>query len=127
MTPGMDLNPHEFTAPFEDYEFGTHVVASNATLAVVPMAWLTEQSGGEPSRPDRMTQEYWASRMRPAMNRADGSETLLVTCNRVGVEDDVVFAGSSAVMGFVDGRVRVYACLGRGEEALLVCDVGGSV
>lgn len=42
--------------------------------------------------------------------------------NRCGTEDDVVYAGTSAVLGIQDGEVRVYGLLGRGEKELLVID-----
>lgn len=118
---GMDLNPHRFAAPFDAYEFGTHVVAARATLAVVPMNWLAGGGAGAAAEPEEDTLRYWAQRMLPAVARA--APSVLVACNRVGVERGVAFAGSSAVLGLGGGRVRVYGAAGRGTEELLVCDV----
>jgi len=42
--------------------------------------------------------------------------------NRCGTEDEVVYAGTSAVLGIQDGEVKVYGILGRGEKELLVVD-----
>jgi len=49
-------------------------------------------------------------------------EVIVVLANRCGVEDEAVYAGSSAVLGIKSGEVRVYGMLGRGEKELLVVD-----
>ena len=46
----------------------------------------------------------------------------MVLANRCGTEDEVVYAGTSAVLGIQDGEVKVYGILGRGEKELLVVD-----
>lgn len=43
-------------------------------------------------------------------------------CNRTGMEDDLVYAGTSSVVGIKDGEVNVYGILGRGAKDLLVVD-----
>lgn len=43
-------------------------------------------------------------------------------CNRTGIEDDLVYAGTSSVVGIKDGEVKVYGILGRGVKDLLVVD-----
>ena len=44
----------------------------------------------------------------------------MVFCNRCGIEDDVVYAGTSTVVGIKNGEVSVYGLLGRGVKELLV-------
>lgn len=46
----------------------------------------------------------------------------MIFCNRCGVEDDVHYAGTSAVLGVKGGEVLVYGLLGRGVKELLVVD-----
>ncbi|GMF02295.1 hypothetical protein B5S28_g2582 [[Candida] boidinii] len=36
----MDLNPYKFKAPFGAFEFGNHVVKTDARLVLVPTAWM---------------------------------------------------------------------------------------
>lgn len=50
----------------------------------------------------------------------------MVFCNRTGTEDDVVYAGTSAVIGIKEGEVNVYGILGRGEKSLLIVDTENS-
>jgi len=129
---GMDLNPKNFVAPFEKYEFANHVLDTGSNLAVVPMAWLTMQTPEsiveEAQVPDADTLAYWIQRLHPVLERSAAvvGETIFATCNRTGVEGGAVFAGTSAIVGIEGGSVKVYGCLGRGTEDLLVCDVPGA-
>ncbi|KAI5816034.1 carbon-nitrogen hydrolase [Pyronema omphalodes] len=122
----MDLNPKNFTAPPDKYEFGHHVTNTDSKLAVVPMAWLTHEKAStltsHPDVPDGDTLRYWIQRMRPVYYQK--GETIFVTCNRTGIEEGVTFAGSSCVVGLGDGAAKVYGVLGRGREGLLVVDTG---
>lgn len=36
----MDLNPYQFTAPFDAYEFATAAAKASAELVIVPTAWM---------------------------------------------------------------------------------------
>lgn len=47
---------------------------------------------------------------------------IVVFCNRTGTEDDLVYAGTSSVVGIKDGEVNVYGILGRSVKDLLVVD-----
>lgn len=68
------------------------------------------------------TLSYWLSRLEPLIRAEDEEEIIVVLANRTGVEDDAVYAGTSAVIGIQDGEVSVYGILGRGEKELLVVD-----
>lgn len=129
---GMDLNPKHFTEPFDKYEFANHVLSSQSDLVVMPMAWLTlepaESIVEHAQAPDGDTLAYWIQRLQPILDHGSSSlsgETIFVACNRMGTERDAVFAGTSAVIGISQGNAKVYGCLGRGTEDLLVCDVPG--
>ncbi|KAH8148158.1 uncharacterized protein LAJ45_07922 [Morchella importuna] len=95
----MDLNPRRFETPFENYEFAHHVLDSKADLRLQPVLDKGPQGRSE--------------------------ETIFVTCNRIGVERGASFAGTSVVVGVSKGNIKVYGCLGRGTEDLLVCEVPG--
>jgi len=122
----MDLNPYRYIAPFLKYEFATHVLASSAVLVLIPMAWLTNEPPSSietnPEAPDINTLRYWCSRLEPLLqDKGRGQEVLIVLCNRSGMEGDVCYAGTSAVLG-IRGEVRSYGILGMGEEELLLVD-----
>lgn len=40
----MDLNPYEFEAPFNEFEFSTLCWANDSSLVIVPTAWLSPDS-----------------------------------------------------------------------------------
>lgn len=163
----MDINPHKFTAPLTAYEFANRMLDETATLVVVSMAWLTrllpeelEEGGAEP---DMETVAYWLERFRPLLQREEGEGVTVVFANRCGSEgstihggevengngqaeevalgveqgDRVSYAGSSCVMRFQAGSVRMFersgggkpgrggvGILGKGEEGVLVVDTG---
>ncbi|KAK4228262.1 putative carbon-nitrogen hydrolase protein, partial [Podospora fimiseda] len=124
----MDINPYKFEAPWDAFEFGCHVRKIRANLAIVSMAWLTfadrELFASIPKRPDLETLQYWVRRLEPVMRTDDDSteEIIVVFANRCGTEDEVLYAGTSTVVGIQNGEVNVYGILGRGEENLLVVD-----
>jgi hypothetical protein len=60
--------------------------------------------------------------MEPLIRAEAIGEIIVVFANRCGVEDDAVYAGTSAVLGIEAGEVKVYGILGRGERELLVVD-----
>lgn len=122
----MDLNPYKFEAPWNAYEFANHVLHREANLVVLSMAWLTLEPAEtflvEPLEPHMETLSYWIQRIAPLLRKEGGDEIIFVFANRAGVEGDVVYAGSSCVLGVHDGEVRMYGLLGRGENELLVVD-----
>lgn len=63
--------------------------------------------------------------MEPIIRAESQDEIIIVFCNRCGIEDDTVYAGTSAVIGIKDGEVSVYGMLGRCEKSLLVVDTAG--
>ncbi|KAK4163621.1 carbon-nitrogen hydrolase [Cladorrhinum sp. PSN259] len=126
----MDINPYKFEAPWDACEFGCHVKKIRANLVIVSMAWLTfadrENFTSVPERPDLETLQYWIRRLEPVI-KADGDsnnseEIIVVFANRCGIEDEVLYAGTSTVVGIQNGEVNVYDILGRGEEKLLIVD-----
>lgn len=68
------------------------------------------------------TLAYWLSRLEPVIRLEAEGEIIVVFANRCGTEDDVIYAGTSAVLGISAGEVKVYGILGRGEKELLLVD-----
>lgn len=60
--------------------------------------------------------------MEPLIRAETKDEIIVVFCNRCGIEDDTVYAGSSAVLGIKQGEVTVYGILGRNEQRILIVD-----
>lgn len=118
-------SPYKFQAPWHAFEFAYHVIAIEANIVILSMAWLTREEPRQfsrmPQEPDMDTLTYWVTRLEPVI-RADGEEIIFVFCNRTGIEGDAVYAGTSAVVGIKDGEVHVYGLLGRGDKELLIVD-----
>ncbi|KAI3401055.1 hypothetical protein diail_765 [Diaporthe ilicicola] len=122
----MDINPYKFEAPWHAFEFAFHVLEVRANLVILSMAWLTREDAGTftstPNEPDMETLAYWVQRMEPLIRAETTEEIIVVFSNRCGMEDDTVYAGSSAVIGIKGGEVNVYGILSRCEKSLLVVD-----
>src|SRR3569833_303708 len=90
------------------------------------MAWLTREDSRlfsqTPQEPDMETLTYWVQRLEPLIRAEKKGEIIVIFCNRTGNEDDVFYAGTSAVLGIKEGEVNVYGLLGRGVKELLVVD-----
>ncbi|KAK6442440.1 hypothetical protein LTR95_001312 [Oleoguttula sp. CCFEE 5521] len=141
----MDINPYQFTAPWDAYEFATQAITSGVELIVLSMAWLThvpiEEMVAKPKDQDLGTIAYWVERFTPLTEATrTGKDVVAVFANRIGVEknevdsltttlgqvvplgDSVCYAGSSCVMRFSKGGVEIFDMLGGAEEGLLVVD-----
>lgn len=145
----MDINPYKFTAAWTDYEFATRMLGSGTRLVILSMAWLTRllphEITADPSTPDMETVAYWLERFFPFLT-SDLEDVIVVFANRCGTEGTqtghvevengaevetghrVCYAGSSCVMKFGAGGVRIFergdgpGILGKGEEGTLVID-----
>ncbi|KAJ4423822.1 hypothetical protein N0V82_001561 [Gnomoniopsis sp. IMI 355080] len=122
----MDLNPYKFEAPWHAFEFAFHILSVEANLVIVTMAWVTREDGRHfsrmPEEPDMETLTYWVQRLEPLIRIEGQEEVIVVFCNRTGIEDDLVYAGTSSVIGIQDGEVNVYGILGRSVKDVLVVD-----
>ena len=142
----MDINPYQFEAPWDKYEFATHALTGGARLVVMSMAWLTslpkEEMAAEPDEPALETVSYWLQRFSPLIeaSQAGAEDVVVVFSNRVGSEtnevrqlttksgqiiplgESVSYAGSSCAMRFSGGKVSILDMMGKGEEGLLVFD-----
>ncbi|KAJ3158941.1 Carbon-nitrogen hydrolase [Geranomyces michiganensis] len=116
----MDINPYQFTAPFEAYEFATFQVQAGATILPVSMAWILSDDESPGLGPAAGTVQYWALRMKPFIE-AD-RQVLFIAANRTGREDATTFAGSSSVLQCIDGEILLLGALGRTEQGVLVVE-----
>ncbi|KAJ6579422.1 carbon-nitrogen hydrolase [Mycena sp. CBHHK59/15] len=119
------------------YELASHALVQRANVLVLLAAWL--DSGEAPRAScDASTIGYWAHRLGPLWWKSDlgpgdgerkKDETLVVVCNRGGVENGKRFAGSSAVFCMRRGMGSagvLRAAIGREEEGVMLWDAGAS-
>ncbi|ORY87781.1 carbon-nitrogen hydrolase [Protomyces lactucae-debilis] len=113
----MDLNPHQFLAPWDAYEFGHHVIESKATLVLVPMAWLKSSDDQDPLS----TMKYWLRRLGPAW--AERTNLVFVAANFTGSEGTAEYAGNSCVVAQIGGLLTILGKLDR-EDGLIDVKLG---
>jgi hypothetical protein len=65
---------------------------------------------------------FWLARLEPVIRAETEGEITIVLANRTGIENEAVYAGTSAVIGILAGEVKLYGILGRGENELLIVD-----
>lgn len=174
----MDMNPYEFSAPFNKFEFSLSAYINRVKLVLFPTAWLSPLSpstkeglsteeklklakpyskywDGEsseveglsddsfvPMEPLKSTIDYWILRFFPFLNhpmnqlpRIDSKVTVVVN-NRVGLEKDILYGGSSTIFqmnpsieskaeltGSDNDSVQVIGELGMGEENVLIREI----
>jgi len=122
----MDINPYQFLAPWNNYEFANHVLETGAQLVIVSMAFLTRLSPQElrelPLRPDNATLEYWVERFYP-VHRSNRQPVFIVFSNRCGIEGSACYAGTSSIICFREGKGYIYDLLGKWDEQCLVVDL----
>jgi protein N-terminal amidase len=176
----MDLNPYEFKAPFEKYEFATFAADQKCQLILVPTAWMnsnwdenwtsqqinefkkiydnskslyelnTKHQAGKDNailylpketkravdykleNVDGSTGKYWVIRMYPLYSKPHPNlKQCVVVCNRSGMEDKLMYAGTSTMYTFHGGVMEksnegvsidfsIEGSLGQGTEGVLV-------
>lgn len=179
----MDLNPYEFTAPFEAYEFSKVAANDKCQLVLIPTAWMDSawreewtredilsfksvyDASGNPEEidvtpddardgriyyptptaqnaseyhlemTDSRTARYWIMRLNPLFSKPHrGLNQNVVVCNRSGMEDRLMYAGTSSIFSFggepmleegeqIQIDAKVHGSLGQGTEGILVRDI----
>ncbi|GAA5891333.1 hypothetical protein JCM5296_006902 [Sporobolomyces johnsonii] len=122
----MDLNPKDFVAPFEAFEFASFAKREEVDVVACSMSWLDsepprgaheEEDEGGRTEWDKVhrTLGYWVMRMEPLME----SGVAFVGCNRVGREGDTVFTGSSCAIELQERPTVIKYATKRKEEVLV--------
>ncbi|OJJ48273.1 hypothetical protein ASPZODRAFT_61985 [Penicilliopsis zonata CBS 506.65] len=88
----MDINPYKFEAPFTAWEFANRVLAAQAPLVILSMAWLTLASREEldalAGQPEMDTFQYWLRRFWPLVEqRMAHAESIVDHRDDAGAED----------------------------------------
>lgn len=114
----MDINPHQFSAPFEAFEFANYHL--DVDWIWLSNAWLSSE-GKVDENPSVSTINYWITRLSPLIK--SNKTCNVVIANRVGIEGSSVFCGSSCILKIGNGRFEVCAALGGADEGVIVADI----
>ncbi len=119
-------SPYKLEGPWDAFEFGIHILEAQANVVILTMAWQAHRDpsslGRDPREPDIETLVYWVQRLEPIIRAERGGEVIVAFCNRTGAEEEVIYTGTSAIIGIKEGEVFVYGVLGHGVADLLVVD-----
>jgi len=135
----MDINPREFQAPSDAFEFARYHRRCGSRLIVFSSAWCTNHPDDPPERFVRKaddevraeTMKYWIGRLQPLI----GKDVHFVCADRVGEEDLALmgrpadgrrnrFCGCSCVISLASKPTpSVMGALDPNEEGVLVVDI----
>lgn len=115
----MDINPYEFMAPFEDFEFATQVVEHGSDLVLFSCAWCDHDREETETYP---TLSYWATRLSPITRALKRGQFAKQSCyflcsNRIGEENGTYFVGASCAMSLEEPALIAHAS--RAKEQVL--------
>ncbi|KAF0693881.1 Aste57867_15194 [Aphanomyces stellatus] len=118
----MDINPNNFEAPFDAYEFASSIVQAKSTLVLFSSAW-NDHNPMETDPTAMPTLQYWANRLKPVIDSLDdGNRNCYFICsNRTGIERGTSFVGGSCILSLREPRIIVSAS--RFEQTLLVATI----
>jgi protein N-terminal amidase len=126
----MDLNPYQFTAPFEAKEFANAMLPHSPGLILCSNAWLM---GEEEEADDKIDKNkanpallnYWCERLSPLLESTTDGERVIVVAisNRTGKEGNSRFGGSSCVILCKDGKASLKGALSIDQVGVRVVEV----
>ncbi|WBW71992.1 protein N-terminal amidase Nta1 [Schizosaccharomyces osmophilus] len=131
----MDINPKDFTAPFEKFEYANFIKdqmmkessilnskKQMPPLIALSMAWLLCDSDClTVPQPDLMNVKYWVARLSPLVDME--KDCTLLIANRWGQERDVTFAGSSCILRIGHGKAVVHSLLNATEDNIAFAEI----
>jgi hypothetical protein len=116
-------SPYKFESPWSAWDFADFVLYKHANLAIISIAWRTEEEfSRDPNSPDMTALAEWVYRLQPIILAKAEEEIIVVIANRCGMEDGTIYTGTSCVLSIRLGKVKVYDILGCGDKELLVVD-----
>lgn len=114
----MDINPYEFTSPWEKMEFSTHCFEKDVDIIVFLTNWTDE-------KPDVNTKEemldlinYWAARFKPFMNKNIKKKKYFLAADRIGKEFDTNYHGNSCILQ-ITPKPSLLVCLDKKKQTTI--------
>lgn len=118
----MDINPYEFTAPYQLKEFANFCKNKDTDLIVFLTNWLNASEGDSEMFKESEERSfdllnYWLDRCSPFLN-SDNKDCYFLAANRSGIERTIKFAGSSAIIKLSNNPALIDK-LSIGEENII--------
>ncbi|KAI9489758.1 carbon-nitrogen hydrolase [Zychaea mexicana] len=119
----MDINPYQFKAPFDAYEFARFHDDQDTQIIVCCMAWLQGNNNNNSSTSSVTdTISYWAQRLAPLIVQ-NRRRVCVVACNRTGSEKGSTFAGGSSILQVGYNTPRLLNHMGSRDSGVMIVDV----
>lgn len=87
----MDINPYEFTAPFNAFELANFWLSENVDFCAFSTNWTTEDDD-----PGQRLLNYWLNRMIPLLE--DKKKRYFLAADRIGEERGIRYMGNSCII-----------------------------
>lgn len=127
----MDINPYNFTAPYEKFEFANFCKSENVELVVLLSNWILSLKGDQKSINKAKSNEresilsginYWLDRLTPLLpikeNETSSNKIYFAVSNRIGTENKTTFNGTSCIVQ-VQNEVKLLSNLGVFSEGVI--------
>ena len=93
----MDINPYEFKAPFNAFEFAKFCKKKDVDLIIFPTNWNDEPDGKNDTFGVMHMLNYWLERLTPIVEKSKKNKYFLAA-DRTGKEKTSTFIGCSCAM-----------------------------
>lgn len=107
----MDINPYEFTAPFNAFELANFWLSADVDICVFCTNWTASDDDEGMS-----LLNYWLNRMTPLIN--DKKKRYFIAADRIGDERGTGYMGNSCIIQ-LGNRPRLVSRLDRYSEGVL--------
>ena len=118
----MDINPHEFTAPWKKMEFANFCLKNDVDLIIFPTAWTDSNPGNDDIQYTLEMIDYWNSRMEPYTKRKIKKNVYLLCADRIGKEKDTTFIGVSCAVK-LSPNLEILKFFGKKDEGCLLVNL----
>jgi len=95
----MDINPYEFKAPWEAFEFGNFCKEKDVDIIVFPTNWNDEEGAKNTYIEIMHMMNYWLQRLEPMLKKSKKNKYFLAA-DRIGKEKTSIFIGCSCALKF---------------------------
>lgn len=93
----MDINPYEFTSPWDKMEFSTYCFNKDVDIIVFLTNWTDEIPDLNTKKEMFDLIDYWASRLNPFLANSSQKSKYFLAANRIGKEFDTCYHGNSCI------------------------------
>jgi protein N-terminal amidase len=118
----MDINPYEFTAPWDKMEFSNFCVNKNVDVILFLTNWIDQEPNKNSNKEIEYQINYWAARLEPffSKNLNSGKPVYFLAADRCGKERETNFIGCSCAIKIQNRLTSLLKCLSKSEEKAIM-------